>query len=102
MKLLKDNHADGALAGGIALVVGTIIAIAIGILIYFKLSSSLFYSWMGVGTGAHDSLNTSVLPVYSAINSSANSVWTLMPIICIVLIAGLILAIVMGFGRNPA
>lgn len=36
------------------------------------------------------------------VNTTANTIFTLMPIVGIVTIAGIILAVVMGFGRQQA
>lgn len=88
------------IVGPLLAVVAGLISIAVGVLIWYKVSSSLFYSWLGVGTGAHATLNTTVLPIMSAINSTANTSWTLFPIVAIIVISGIILAIVMGFGRT--
>ena len=39
---------------------------------------------------------------FNATNSSMNAIWTLFPVVAIVVVAGVILAIVMGFGRQQA
>lgn len=61
-------------------------------------------------TGGRDGTNISQvnLTYYSlagvemtSVNGIAGSVWTLAPIIAIVIIAGIILAVVTGFGRKP-
>ena len=96
-KLSESNH--GTVAALLAVVAG-LVAIGVGVLIWYKISSSIFYSWLGVGTGPHTVLNSTVLPLVANINSTANTVWTLFPIIAIVIIAGVILAIVLGFGRG--
>ena len=96
-KLSEITQGSAAMIG---VVVAGLIAIIIGLMLWYKINSALFYSYLGVGTGAHATLNTSVLPVYTAVNATANSVWTLFPIAAIVVVAGVILAVVMGFGRT--
>lgn len=86
----------------IGVVIAGLVAIIIGLMLWYKINSALFYSYLGVGTGAHAALNTTVLPVYNTVNASANSIWTLFPIVAIVVVAGVILAVVMGFGRSQA
>jgi len=94
-KLLVNNHAD--LAGGAAMmgvVIATLIAIVIGVLIWYKLNAAMFAANFVSGK-PQVALNATWLSV----NTTANTIWTLFPIVCIVVIAGVILAVVMGFGR---
>jgi len=91
LRSLKENKS------GYAAVVGTVVAvlitIAIGLLLYYKIIAGLL-------NGA--SLPTAGYTAIANLNTTANSVFTLAPIIAIVLIAGIILAVVMGFGRQTA
>jgi len=100
LRSLKNTNAEGA-QGGVILAVVTMIAIAIGVLIWYKLNTSL-YGARGWTAGTYGAGWASYNSTWLAINTSANSVWTLFPIVAIVLIAGIILAVVMGFGRQQA
>ena len=84
-KLLKKGDANAALVGG---VISVMITILVCIIIYFKISVSIN------GLGANGSA------VAENVNTTASTVFTLAPIIAIVMIAGVILAVVMGFGRS--
>lgn len=95
-KILSSTDGDATMIG---VVIAGLVAIIIGLMLWYKINSALFYSYLGTGTGAHAALNTSVLPVYTTVNASANTIWTLFPIVAIVVVAGVILAVVMGFGR---
>jgi len=76
-------------------VIATLIAIVIGVLVWYKLNSAVFAANFVSGK-PQVALNATWLSV----NTTANTVWTLFPIVCIVLIAGIVLAVVMGFGRQ--
>ena len=96
-QLLHDNHAD--IAGGAAMmgvVIATLIAIVVGVLIWYKLNAAVFSA-----AGAHTQ-TVAVKAMWNSTNATANTIWTLFPIICIVIIAGIVLAVVMGFGRTQA
>lgn len=82
----------------IGIVIAALVAIAVGVLVWYKLQTALYSAASGPGTGPHVGVNASFL----AVNTTANTIWTLFPIVCIVMIAGIILAIVMGFGRSQA
>lgn len=86
-KFLENEAGIAAAVGGI---VALLTAIVVGILIYYKIAGSL-KDLPAAGVTAADGVNT-----------TANTVFTLAPIVGIVMIAGLILAIVMGFGRSSA
>lgn len=92
---------ESGIVGPLLAVIAGLVAIGVGVLIWYKISSSIFYSWLGVGTGPHTVLNSTVLPIIAGINSTANTSWTLFPIVGVVIVAGIILAIVMSFGRAP-
>jgi hypothetical protein len=57
--------------------------------VYFKVIGSL-------GGG----LSADAVTALAAVNTTANTVFTLAPIIAIVLIAGIVLAVVMNFGKG--
>ena len=99
-KLLADTRADiGGAAGMIGVVIATLVAIIIGVLIWYKLNSGIWTA--AIGTAFATSQN-SMRSAFNSTNASANTIWTLFPIVCIVLIAGIILAIVTNFGRSQA
>ena len=86
MKLLKmDENGFAQAVGG---VVAILISIIVGILVYYKI------------VGSMPTLPAAGVTAAAAVNSTANTVFTLMPIVAIVTIAGIILAVVMGFGRQ--
>jgi uncharacterized membrane protein len=96
-KFLENTHADlGGAATMMGVVIATLIAIVIGVLIWYKINTSMYTAAGSPHTAAAGSA------VWNATNSSANTIWSLFPIVCIVLIAGVVLAIVMGFGRGQA
>lgn len=89
-----NNHAEGSIAGIIGGVVALLVAIIVGVMIWFKLDAGLVastYSTLPVGAKA----------AWNNTNVTMNTVWTLAPIVAIVLIAGIILGIVASFGRGP-
>ena len=86
-RLRIDTHGfAAAVAGALTLLV----AMLIGILVYYKLSASLT-------AGTH---GAAALDLFKNMNATSTTVFTLMPIVAIVMIAGIILAVVMGFGRS--
>lgn len=91
-KLLGNINANipGLVVGVIAL----LIAVVIGLMIWYKTNTALFttfkYPYAGVPYTAQNA-------TYANINTTANSVWTLAPIIALVLIAGVIIATIMMF-----
>jgi len=94
MKKLLGNTSGSAQMIGV--VIAGLVAIIVGVMIWYKINNSLYYSWLGVGTGAHAAINST----WAGVNTTANSIWTMFPIVAIVVIAGVILSIVMGFGRQ--
>ena len=84
-KKAEDGYA--ALIGG---VVAVLITILIGILVYYKIAAG-----MGI-TG------TQAVAAAANVNTTANTVFTLAPIIGIVMIASIILLIVTRFGQGSA
>ena len=89
-QLLKDNKAAGAEMVGV--VIAGLVAIIVGVLVWYKIDGA-------ITTGARPA---AVGLLYNNTNTSANTVWTLFPIVAIVVIAGVILSVVMGFGRSQA
>lgn len=69
------------------MVLAVLVTILVGILIYYKVAGSMGIPSAGAAAA-------------TAVNNTANSVFTLAPIIGIVMIAGIILGIVMRFGRG--
>ena len=84
----------------IGVVIAGLVAIIVGLLIWYKVNSAIYGS-MGYGTGLGPlvGLNTTKA-IFTSTNASANTIWTLFPIAAIVVVAGVILAVVMGFGRT--
>lgn len=91
--LLKNNKAESP-ASMVGVVIAGLVAIVIGILIWYKMNTAI-YTANGSVKGAQGA-------VWNTSNASANTIWTLFPIVAIVVIAGVILAVVMGFGRQQA
>ena len=91
--LLRKDSANASMIG---IVVSTLIAIIIGVLVWYSLSGPMVYTLKAGAPVVHPGINSTV----ASLNASANTIWTLFPIIAIVLIAGVILAVVVGFGRG--
>ena len=84
--LREDSSGLAKIIGGL---VAFLVAIIIGILVFYSVNDNLSYSmWMGSGHAA----------AWNNTNTTASTVWTLLPIIGIVVIAGIILAVIIGFG----
>ena len=86
MKILEDDKADVRMVG---LLVSTLVIIVIGLLVYWQISEAI------------DITNADGRTAWGNVNTTANTVFTLAPIIAIVLIASIILAAVSGFGAGP-
>jgi hypothetical protein len=92
MRKLLDSERGSAQMIGV--VVALLVSIIVGVLIWYKINAAIYTS-----TGfSHTSLAGNAL--FNASNSTANTIWTLFPIVGIVVIAGIILAIVTNFGRG--
>jgi hypothetical protein len=61
-----------------------------GILVYYKIAGSI------------NGMPAAGVTAAANVNTTANTVFQLMPIVAIVVIAGIILAVVMGFGKAQA
>ena len=85
MKLWKDDH---AYAGMVGAVIAVLVSIIVGILVYYKIAGSI------------NGLPAAGVTAAANVNTTANTVFTLAPIVGIVMIAGIILAIVTNFGRG--
>lgn len=87
MKFLKNNKAMAAQLGGM---VALLVAIIIGVLVYFSVVGGL-----GVDTATYPAAATAQL---NNTNTTAQTVFTLLPIVAIVMIASIILFVVSKFG----
>ena len=92
MKLLKMNE-DGFIAGTVIAVMAFLIAVIIGVLIWYKIDAAMV-------TAAWSTMPTGAKTVWNSTNTTANSVWTLFPIVGLVLIAGVIIGTIMIFGQG--
>jgi hypothetical protein len=91
--LLKNNKAESP-ASMVGVVIAGLVAIVIGVLIWYKMNTAIY--------AANGSVKGAQGAVWNTSNASANTIWTLFPIVAIVVISGVILAVVMGFGRQQA
>jgi ABC-type phosphate transport system permease subunit len=89
MKLIKDKH---GFAQQMGMMIGLLVAIIIGVLVFYSVNSGIQFS---------DSGTVASRAAWNNTNSTASTVWTLLPIVAIVMIASIILAVVMGFGGKP-
>ncbi len=95
-KLLKS---DSGSAASIGIVIAGLVAIVVGVLVWYKINGAINVAALGDhGATGHSAIGT----LFNTTNTTANTVWTLFPICAVVVVAGVILAIVMGFGRSPA
>jgi len=85
--ILKNEGAFAAAVGG---VIAILVSIIVGILVYYKIAGSV------------NGLPAAGVTAAANVNTTANTVFTLAPIVGIVMIAGIILGVVMGFGRTKA
>ena len=83
--LKKDNYGFAAAVGA---VLSILVVILVGLLVYYKVAGSL------------NGLPAAGVTAAAGVNNTANTVFSLAPIIAIVVIAGIILAVVMGFGKG--
>ena len=85
--ILKNEGAFAAAVGG---VIAILVSIIVGILVYYKIAGSV------------NGLPAAGVTAAANVNTTANTVFTLAPIVGIVMIAGIILGVVIGFGRTKA
>jgi hypothetical protein len=79
---------DSGYAAMVGSVVAVLVSIVVGILVYYKI------------VGSMGNTNAGAIVAMANVNTTANTVFTLSPIVGIVMIAGIILAIVTNFGRG--
>ena len=82
-----DNNGFAVAVGG---VIAVLVSIVVGLLVYYKIAGSI------------NGLPAAGVTAAANVNTTANTVFTLAPIVAIVMIAGIILAVVMGFGKSSA
>jgi uncharacterized protein (UPF0333 family) len=103
-RLLSENFGSAQMIGT---VIAGLVAIIVGVMIWYRINTAMFESaglpvrafGAGVSSTASNATRAAQTAVWNSTNASANTVWTLFPIVAIVVVAGVILAIVMGFGR---
>jgi len=86
--LLKNNHAFARQMGGL---VALLVAIIVGVLVFYSVNGGINFT---------DGGSVMSRSAWNNTNDTASTVWTLMPIIAIVMIASLILAVVTNFGGD--
>lgn len=91
MKLLKDHSAEMGIPAAMVGVVALLIAIVIGVMIWYKVDASL------ASATTFTALPSGARAAWNSTNTTANSVWTLAPIIGLVVIAGVIIATILMF-----
>ena len=92
MKLMRNEEANiPAIMTG---VVGFMIAVIIGLMIWYKVDQSL------ATATTFTSLPAGARAAWNSTNTTANSTWTLAPIVGLVLIAGVIIATIMMFASG--
>jgi hypothetical protein len=89
MKLLRNENAS--IPGLVVGVMAFLIAVVIGLMIWYKIDASLATAttFTALPAGARAAWNST--------NTTANSTWALSPIVGLVLIAGVIIATIMMF-----
>jgi len=88
IRLKDDNRAVAAQLGGL---IGLLVAIIIGVLVFWQVNGNLDYGSVP---------RARVTTQWANLNTTSTTVFTLAPIIAIVVIASIILAVVMGFGAG--
>ena len=84
-QLMKDKLGNAAMVGGL---VAILVVIVIGLLVFTEISGS-------INTGSADGI-----AAHANVNTTAQTVFTLAPIVAVVLVASIILAVVTGFGKS--
>lgn len=92
MKLWTNTKGDAAVLGG---VVALLVAIVVGVLVWFKIDAAMV-------SAAYSTLPAGAKAAWNSTNTTANTVLTLMPVVAIVMIAGVILYVVSAFGKQSA
>lgn len=86
LKKLKNNNK--AIAGAIGGIIAILVLVIVGMIVYYKVAGSV------------NGLPASGVLAAASVNSTADTIFSLAPIIAIVMVAGMILLVVMGFGRT--
>lgn len=95
LKFLRNNEAIAQAIGGM---VALLVAIIIGVLVFYSVNDGITFSQTG---GIPAGGTTASRATWNQTNSTAGTVWTLVPIVAIVMIASIILGVVMAFGTRP-
>jgi len=95
-QLRDDNHGQVAMIG---VVIALAVSIVIGVLVFYKINASITTSGF-VGPSNVVAAGVSYNATRSAINSSAQTTFTLLPIIAIILIAAFMIGLVTRFGQG--
>jgi hypothetical protein len=94
--ILKDTTANvpALVVGAVAFLIATIV----GLMLWYKIDAAL------AGATTFTTLPTGARAAWNSTNTTANSTWTLAPIVALVLIAGIIIATIIMFagGRQGA
>jgi len=83
--LIHNKQGFAKVMGGM---VALLVAIIIGVLVFYSVNDGITFTDSTVGSRA----------AWNNTNSTASTVWTLLPIVAIVLIASIILGVVTNFG----
>lgn len=89
------KHMEGS-AAMIGVVIALLVSIVVAVLVWYKINTAVFTSFTAT-------TNTAAMnATYANVNTTANTIWALYPIVAIVIIAGVILTIVTMFGQGKA
>lgn len=92
--LLKNQKAVSGIPALVVGVVAFLIAVIIGLMIWYKIDASL------ASATTFTSLPAGARAAWNSTNTTANSTWTLAPIVGLVLIAGVIIATILMFAGS--
>ena len=92
----NDNHGQVAMIG---IVIGLAVAIIVGVLVFYKINASITTSGF-VGPSNVVAAGTAYNATRTAINSSAQTTFTLLPIVAIIVIASFMIGLVTKFGQG--
>ena len=96
--IIQNKNGFGATIG---LVAAVLITILVCLIIYWNVSPVVSDNLHFIKGAKDNSTNVSMHRLTNSTNSSAGSIFTLAPVIGIVMIAGIILMIVTRFGQKP-
>ena len=85
-KLLHNKQGFARVIGGL---IALLVAIIIGVLVFYSVNEGLSFTGGGTVTSRAN---------WNSTNSTAATVWSLLPIVAIVMIASIILGVVTNFG----